>query len=257
MADCFSVGDGGWPPVTEWPSASDGVAIRRWRRMCGLSLLPVHGKLADGAESTAASPHGFLTACSAVSTEPQSRFVLMRLPLHVILILALGGQAQAQGSATSGQPEPPQRTGFAAGFAVTPHWEFAAGNVWLAPGIRLSAPLGPRVALDVEASRLFGADTASELLRRIYMAQVRWMASGTRQDPISSYWSVGYAHLPIRYTDARRARLNKKAHGALLIGRGWQQTFGRRRVSAEVGFSGGDGYVLYSTVAIQLRIGGK
>jgi hypothetical protein len=181
----------------------------------------------------------------------------MRFPLAILslwVVVDASAQAQSAGGGAPQQDEAPAGKEIAFGVSLTPAWEIPAG-LWFTPGIRLSASFGSRLAIDVDAGRLFGADTESEQLRRSFAALIRWKAKTPSGPGSTSFWSVGYARVPITWLrDEPFAQSRKTAHTALLIAHGWEQAVRQRRVAAEIGFSGGDGYLLYSTITVQLRL---
>jgi hypothetical protein len=171
----------------------------------------------------------------------------MRNALLLLLLLGYAGPAAAQ---------PP-----AVGIQITPALD-GFTNAWLMTGVRFSAPLGSRLGIDVEAGRILGGTTdlpSSSAIARVhvrssYSSQMRFMRGERRPDGTGRYFLAGLQLLAVEKFDQGGALASDELTSAVLLGFGFDQLFANRtRVSAEVGLSGGDGFIPYLAIGIQWR----
>ena len=171
----------------------------------------------------------------------------MRILGCLLMTVALTASAHAQDgspAATALRERP------AFGVFATPALE--GGGPWFLPAIRLSAPLGPRFGIDVDAGRVFGASSKFSEMRSYYAGQIRFVRSSGKVDGESRYWLAGLMYLRNAKLDGVGGVRNHTSHTALSLGHGWAQGFqnGARLVN-EVGFSGGDGFMVYANLGVQ------
>jgi hypothetical protein len=139
--------------------------------------------------------------------------------------------------------------GPAIGLTATPALE--GGGPWFMPGVRLSLPLGGRHAIDLEGGRILGATGEFARIRTYYASQVRFMRPPSREGR-GRYWLAG-----LRYIDRARLFPTRDLEAvedpdvALTVGYGWNQRRRRLRTVQEVGFSGGEGFLVYATLGLQ------
>ena len=153
----------------------------------------------------------------------------MRIVLAIALTLLMSARPSAQDA-----PSAP-REGLVVGVMATPALE--GGGPWFMPAVRVSAPLGPRMGVDFDVGRIFGGTD----IRSFQAVQLRLLPA-RRRGPESSYWIVGLMRL-----NATRSRYTSGT-----LGRGWSHTYRTGlRLTNEVGFSGGDGYLCFVTAGVQ------
>ncbi len=126
------------------------------------------------------------------------------------------------------------------------------GGPWFMPAARVSAPLGARVGVDLDAGLVFGASSRYADIRSFYAGQVRYIRTSRRTDDVARYWLAGLTYLNSTKLDGHGGVRNHKPHMALSIGHGWSHSSANgTRAFNEVGFSGGDGFMLYASLGIQ------
>jgi len=92
------------------------------------------------------------------------------------------------------------------------------------PGVRLSAPLGARVGVDLDAGRVYGASSKYADIRRFYAGQLRFTRSRSA-DNVSRYWLGGLKYFKTTKLDGQGGVVNHQPHSALSIGHGWSQVW--------------------------------
>ena len=169
--------------------------------------------------------------------------------LRWIFILALLDGASV--AATNGPPlEAPQRESFAVGLLATPALE--GGGPWFMPTVRISAPLGAKHSVDLDAGRIFGGSNDYAEMRTFVAGQIRFPRKSREGRADARYWLVGLKYLRMKKLDGQGAFLSHNPDTALTVGHGWKQTFrnGLRAVN-ELGFSGGRGFMVYASIGVQ------
>jgi len=168
----------------------------------------------------------------------------MRILAVAAIVIGSCAPAYAQADSPAPSAAAPSE-GIAFGALLTPALE--GGGPWFMSGLRLSLPLGARHVLDVDAGRIDGGESSYGSFRRFASAQVRFYRGPRESESPRRYWIGGLQYLPETESDGRR-----KHHNALVIGHGWSQAFRNgARVLGEVGFSVGDGFLIYVTTAVQ------
>lgn len=164
----------------------------------------------------------------------------------ILLIAAIASSAPTYGQGNTPPDAKPPRDGIAFGGLVTPALE--GGGPWIMPAVRLSLPLGSRFGFDVETGRVFGGvNPKYGSIRRYSLAQLRVLRAPRETDDIRRYWLAGLQHLPITYPDRPR-----KDHIGLAAGHGWSQSFRNGvRLTSELGFAGGEGFLFYVNACVQ------
>jgi hypothetical protein len=172
----------------------------------------------------------------------------MRVLACLMTTLAVAASAHAQDAPPTSVTAP--REHLAIGVLATPALE--GGGPWLLSAIRLSAPLGAKFGIDVDAGRVLGATSQYSEIRSYYTGQVRFVRSPANVEGSSRYWLVGLMYLRSTKLDGQGGVRNRKPHTALSAGHGWSHAFqnGARLVN-EVGFSGGDSFMVYANLGIQ------
>ena len=169
----------------------------------------------------------------------------------LILLAALALQSARVDAQTAVDPAPAQlRESVAVGVIATPALE--GGGPWFLPAVRLSASLGARVGVDVDAGRIYGAVNKYSDIRRFQAVQVRILGKQRPADTTDRYWVAGLMYFRIAKFDGEGTFIRNKPHVGLTIGRGWSQVFsnGTRAVN-EIGFSAGEGFMFYATAGVQ------
>jgi hypothetical protein len=171
----------------------------------------------------------------------------MRFIACFLVVVAVHAGAEASG-APAGSAAPLQE-GLAVGLLATPARE--GGGPWFLPAVRVSAPLGAKRGVDFDAGRIFGGSNKYADIRRFYAGQFRFRRAD-QEDAMGRYWLVGLMFMSITKLDGQGGVRDKKPYAALSIGHGWNQAFpnGTRAVS-ELGFSGGEGFMVYATIGVQ------
>jgi hypothetical protein len=162
------------------------------------------------------------------------------------LAMAAGAYGQGAPSESAGPPS----AWIAIGGIAVPAWE--GGGPWFMPGVRLSAPLGARVGVDLDAGGVYGASSKYADIRRFYAGQLRVTRRSRSVDNVPRYWLGGLKYFKTTKLDGHGSVVNHQPHTALSIGHGWSQVWANgTRVVNEIGFSGGDGFMVYTTVGVQ------
>ena len=169
----------------------------------------------------------------------------------LVATVALAGPANAQDVTPQSHSAFP-RGELAIGAVITPALEGA--GPWFMPAIRLSAPLGSTLAIDLDAGRIYGGINKYAEIERFYAAQIRFVREPLRSDTTRGYWLVGPLYLPITKLDGKGNFVRRKASTFLTVGRGWDQLFQNgSRFTGELGFSGGEGFIFYARAGLQWR----
>ena len=165
------------------------------------------------------------------------------------LLLAVPARAQS----TSSPPDTPaRRDGLAVGGFLMPAIN---GAPWFSPGVRLSAPLGGRLRLDVDAAPVFGGTNSIVSIRSFVAGQLR-TPLGTRDEAGNGgYWLIGLRYLPMEKLREDGSVRERKSATLLTGGRGWDQVFGNGlRAAVEVGLSAGDGIMPFAHLTVQVPL---
>ena len=110
----------------------------------------------------------------------------------------------------------------------------------------MTAPLGGRVSIDVEAARVFGGRTEYGSITSLLAVNARFLRGHREADGAGRYWLTGARYYPITGANAPFS-----SDLAATFGHGWDQVFASgKRVAAEVGFSGGRGYLISLTIVV-------
>jgi hypothetical protein len=168
-----------------------------------------------------------------------------------LVTLALSGAAYAQ-DGTARPPGAFQRGELAIGAVITPALE--GGGPWFMPAIRLSAPLGAKHAIDLDAGRIYGGNSKYGEIERFYGAQIRFLRSELRSEAARGYWLAGALSLPITKLDGKGNFVGRKSTTLMTVGRGWDQLIlSGSRLTGETGVSLGDGLIFYVRAGVQWR----
>jgi hypothetical protein len=169
----------------------------------------------------------------------------------IMALVALAASACPTVAAAAGPwPDTTARERFAAGVLVTPALE--GGGPWFMPAIRISAALGSKHGLDIEAGRIFGGSTKYAEIKTFAAAQLRFIRNPGHAAPTVRYWLAGLRYTDRKKHDAEGTFLRHDPDISLLIGHGWKQSFGNGAcVLTELGFAGGEGIMVYATIGFQ------
>jgi hypothetical protein len=175
----------------------------------------------------------------------------MRRTISAVLVaMAIPAHALAQSPDPLPVPRESVSVGVATNFAVE------GSGPWFAPGVRLGVPLGARAAVDLESSAVFGGKSPSPngSITSFLALNIRLSRAGRAPDATSRYWIVGLRYMPIRWPPEKpEAAYDHDL--AFTAGYGWDQIFqSRRRVGAEIGFSGGRGFLVFATLVFAVRV---
>jgi len=128
------------------------------------------------------------------------------------------------------------------------------GNqLWLMSSIRVSAPLGSRIGLDLDAGRVFGSNENEAGSHTEYGAlfgiQVRFLRGARKPSGSRQYWVLG----PIFIRDISAPPDGPRDHlKNFRLGYGWDDLSPNGgRIALEVGLAGGEGPVPYAIVIVQ------
>jgi hypothetical protein len=173
---------------------------------------------------------------------------MRRLPTAVILLFLLPSPAGAQGT------EPASQFREHVGIGPVANLALEGSGLWFAPGIRLGVPLTTRTSLDVESSAVFGGKLPAPYgsITSFLAVNARRLRSERRSDGTARYWIFGLRYTPIRWPPEK-----EEPHDdlALTLGYGWDQVFASRwRVGTEIGVSGGNGFLLFTTIAVSMPL---
>jgi hypothetical protein len=163
-------------------------------------------------------------------------------------------------AASTAQAQPPSE-GVAIGVVATPALD-GFTDFWFMPAVRISASLGSRLAIDLDAGRVFGGtikfasplrdSTAAIRAHHFYAGQLRLLTARRRSDGGSTYWLVGVHHMATKRFDRDGNLVGREPAGGGVLGFGSDQVFANRtRVSAEIGISGPDGFRPFLAVGVQ------
>ena len=187
----------------------------------------------------------------------------MRWPLLILLVLGFSKSVTAQ--APVDPAAAPPRDGIAIGVQITPTLDGFV-DPWLKWGLRFSAPLGARVGIDLEATRILGATTefpdSSDIgvvhVRSSYSSRMRVTRGPRQADGTGRYFLAGLQWLRVEKFDHDGVRVADDLSSAVLLGFGFDQLFANRtRLVTELGISGGDAISPYLAIAVQWRLGGN
>ena len=165
--------------------------------------------------------------------------------LVVLVVLGLPAVARAQAAAELLQPV---RESISLGFATNVALE--GSGPWFAPGLRLGVPITSRMSLDIESSAVFGGRLAPPYgsITSFLAVNARRLRDNRASDGTARYWIFGLRYTPVKWPPEKA-----EPHDDLAItfGHGWDQIFPSRwRVGGEVGFSGGNGFLLFATLVV-------
>jgi hypothetical protein len=148
------------------------------------------------------------------------------------LALGLLIPANIAAQVVAAEPDPTRRDSLALGVSLSPAW---AGGLGFWPAVRIGAPIGPRIAIDLDAGRMLPAENGYFLTRRYYALQVRLLRRPRDARGSSRFWSVGPAmivgsnldgHGPVTDADARIGAI-RIAYGGDRIYSNGMRTAGR------------------------------
>jgi hypothetical protein len=163
-------------------------------------------------------------------------------------LLAAPASARAQTSAEI--PGPPEMPRERISFGVVTNFALEGSGPWLAPGLRVTVPLGKRAAFDAESSAVFGGKTGFGSINSFMAANLRLFRGSRQGDGTGRSWIAGLRYYPITRQGAARS-----SDVALTLGHGWDQVFASgRRVAGEIGFSGGSGFLFFATIAVMFPL---
>lgn len=164
----------------------------------------------------------------------------------LLLIFVLGVPTEA-----SAQDVPAQsRDYISIGASATPALE--GGGLWFMPGLRVTGRFSERVGLDIDASRVVGSSNAYSEITQLYQARLMFFRTPSKSVGIDRYWFVGPEYMRGTKRDGHGNAIRSESHTAGAVGLGLSQSFrNRSRVATEIGFSGGDGFMLFASVIVQ------
>ena len=165
--------------------------------------------------------------------------------LAVLLVVGRPATGAAQVAAEPG-PSSPERisVGLATNIAVE------GSGPWFAPGIRVGVPVTRRLSLDLESSAVFGGKLEAPYgsITSFLALNARRLRAERASDGIARYWLFGLRYTPIQWPPDKAQPHDDLA---LTFGHGWDQVLRSRwRVGAEIGVSGGAGFLLFATLVI-------
>jgi hypothetical protein len=146
----------------------------------------------------------------------------------------------------SGQDPPRER--FSLGIAATPALE--GGGPWFMPAARVSGPVAGRIGFDIDAGPLYGGSHEFATIRSHYVGRIRVGRGQRSAEGNGRYWTAGIQYFPATKTDQAGTR-ERRHYTALAIGMGWDYVSRNRlRAVNEIGFSGGDGFMVYGSFGV-------
>jgi hypothetical protein len=173
-------------------------------------------------------------------------------PLALALLMPVGAFAQTP---TSPPAEEPLRDGVALGASLTPAW---AGGLGFWPSVRVSTPLGRRIALDFDGGRMYPADNGYFSTRAFYAVQFRLLRAPRDDSGSTRFWILGPAFIRGSELDGDGNVTNPHADiGAIRIAYGGDRLYSNgMRTSAEIGVIGGGSSAptgFYASLSVQWR----
>jgi hypothetical protein len=178
----------------------------------------------------------------------------MRRPVisaAVLTGLLMAAPARAQ-SPASPSATPIPGDGLAVGGFLMPAIN---GGAWFSPGVRVSAPLGRRLRLDVDAAPVFGGTNRVVSIRSFLAAQLRTPIRSRDEAGNGRYWLAGLRYLPMEKLREDGSVREEKSATLLTGGVGWDQVFRNRlRAAVEVGLSAGDGLMPFASLTVQIPL---
>ena len=155
-----------------------------------------------------------------------------------VLALGLLIPAGAAAQALAAEPDTTLRDSFALGVSLSPA---LAGGVGFWPTVRVGAPLGTRIAVDLDAGRMFPADNGYFSTRRYYGLQVRLLRRPRDAGGSSRFWSVGPALIVGSDLDGHGLVTDPYARiGAIRVAYGGDRIYSNgTRAAGEIGVIGG------------------
>jgi hypothetical protein len=150
------------------------------------------------------------------------------------LLIPTGAAAQALDT----EPDPPLRDSLALGVSLCPA---LAGGVGFWPTFRVGAPLGTRIAVDLDAGRMFPADNGYFSTRRYYALQFRFLRRPRDAKGSSRFWLVGPALMIGSDLDGHGLVTDPYARiGAIRVAYGGDRIYSNgMRAAGEIGAIGG------------------
>ena len=137
---------------------------------------------------------------------------------------------------------------FSLGVVATPALE--GGGPWFLPALRVSAPLHRRIGIDADAGPLFGGSNEFVTIKSHFAGRLRFTKGHRSEEGNGGYWAVGVQYFPATKTDAAGHPF-RKHYTALVVGRGWDWVSPKGLLAVnEIGFSGGDGFMVYGSFGL-------
>ena len=147
------------------------------------------------------------------------------------------------------------RDSLAVGVGLSPA---LAGEVAFWPAVRVSAPLGARIAIDLDAGRMFPADNCYFSTRRYYSLQVRLLRRPRDVEGSSRFWIVGPSLIVGSDLDGHGVVTNPSTRiGAFRVAYGGDRIYSNgMRAAGEIGVIGGGGSAptgVFASLIVQWR----
>jgi len=172
--------------------------------------------------------------------------------LAVALLIPAGAEAQAPAAAPTRDPG---RDSLAIGGSLTPAW---AGGLGFWPTVRITAPVGARIGLDLDAGWMFPETNGYFTTRDFYAIQIRFLRAGRDAAGSTRYWIVGPAYIRGSELDGDGNVTDPHAGiGAIKIGYGGDRIYANgMRAAGEIGVIGGGSSSptgIYASLIVQWR----
>jgi hypothetical protein len=170
--------------------------------------------------------------------------------LALALLMPIGASAQTPTSLPASEPA---RDGVALGASLTPA---LAGELGFWPSARVSTPLGSRIALDLDAGRLYPAENGYFSTRAFYAVQFRFLRAPRDERGSARFWIFGSEYIRGSELDGDGNVTDPHAGiGAIRIAYGGDRLYANgTRTAAEVGVIGGGSAAptgFYASVTVQ------
>jgi hypothetical protein len=176
----------------------------------------------------------------------------LALFLAVALLMPAAAEAQAP---TAVPTRDPGRDSLAIGGSFTPA---LAGGLGFWPAVRISAPAGPRVGIDLNAGWMFPETNGYFTTRDCYAVQVRFLRGRRDATGSTRAWIVGAGYIRGSELDGEGQVTDAQAGiGTIKIGYGGDRIYANgMRAAGEIGVIGGGSSAptgIYASLIVQWR----
>ena len=171
-------------------------------------------------------------------------------PLALALLIPIGATAQTPASPLADEPA---RHSVALGVSLTPAF---AGGLGFWPSARVSAPFGRRIAVDLDAGRMYPAENGYFSTSAFYAIQFRFLRAPRDTSGSTRFWIFGPVFINGSELDGDGNVTDPHAGiGAIRLAYGGDRLYANGvRTAAEIGVIGGGSSAptgFYASVTVQ------